>query len=126
MTTAPAQAGWRFKQPSVIPGFGLTLGFSLVYLTLIILIPLHDQEDLLPRRLKSLIHSVHGIPFTDVKMDHHPWMDCDPPQRDCGYGNVIFFHIFPGLLKLRQSPLWPVLLRNKCIPAVLPRRSLLL
>ena len=40
MTTAPAQAGWRFKQPSVIPGFGLTLGFSLVYLTLIILIPL--------------------------------------------------------------------------------------
>ncbi|MBZ9742998.1 MULTISPECIES: sulfate ABC transporter permease subunit CysT [unclassified Mesorhizobium] len=40
MTTAPAQAGWRFKQPSVIPGFGLTLGFSLAYLTLIILIPL--------------------------------------------------------------------------------------
>ncbi|MBN9219800.1 MAG: sulfate ABC transporter permease subunit CysT [Mesorhizobium sp.] len=40
MTIAPAQAGWRFKQPSVIPGFGLTLGFSLAYLTLIILIPL--------------------------------------------------------------------------------------
>ncbi|MBZ9994463.1 sulfate ABC transporter permease subunit CysT [Mesorhizobium sp. BH1-1-4] len=40
MTTVPAQAGWRFKQPSVIPGFGLTLGFSLAYLTLIILIPL--------------------------------------------------------------------------------------
>ncbi|MBZ9765979.1 MULTISPECIES: sulfate ABC transporter permease subunit CysT [unclassified Mesorhizobium] len=40
MTTAPAKAGWRFKQPSVIPGFGLTLGFSLAYLTLIILIPL--------------------------------------------------------------------------------------
>jgi sulfate/thiosulfate transport system permease protein len=40
MTMAPAQAGWRFRQPSVIPGFGLTLGFSLVYLTLIILIPL--------------------------------------------------------------------------------------
>ncbi|RVD33525.1 molybdate ABC transporter permease subunit, partial [Mesorhizobium sp. M4B.F.Ca.ET.019.03.1.1] len=40
MTTAPAPAGWRFKQPSVIPGFGLTLGFSLAYLTLIILIPL--------------------------------------------------------------------------------------
>lgn len=40
MTTAPAQAGWKFRQPSVIPGFGLTLGFSLVYLTLIILIPL--------------------------------------------------------------------------------------
>ncbi|MDG4894146.1 sulfate ABC transporter permease subunit CysT [Mesorhizobium sp. WSM4976] len=40
MTTAPAHAGWRFRQPSVIPGFGLTLGFSLAYLTLVILIPL--------------------------------------------------------------------------------------
>ncbi|MEZ2330331.1 sulfate ABC transporter permease subunit CysT [Mesorhizobium sp. RCC_202] len=40
MTTAPAKAGWRFRQPSVIPGFGLTFGFSLAYLTLIILIPL--------------------------------------------------------------------------------------
>jgi len=40
MTTTSAAAGWRFRQPSVIPGFGLTLGFSLVYLTLIILIPL--------------------------------------------------------------------------------------
>ena len=40
MNTATAQAGWRFKLPSVVPGFGLTLGFSLAYLTLIILIPL--------------------------------------------------------------------------------------
>ncbi|MET0597699.1 MAG: sulfate ABC transporter permease subunit CysT [Mesorhizobium sp.] len=40
MSTAPAEAGWRFRTPSVIPGFGLTLGFSLAYLTLIILIPL--------------------------------------------------------------------------------------
>jgi len=40
MTATPAPAGWRLKQPSVIPGFGLTLGFSLAYLTLIILIPL--------------------------------------------------------------------------------------
>lgn len=40
MSNPPVQAGWRFKQPSVIPGFGLTLGFSLAYLTLIILIPL--------------------------------------------------------------------------------------
>ena len=31
---------WRLRKPSVIPGFGLTLGFSLAYLTLIILIPL--------------------------------------------------------------------------------------
>lgn len=29
-----------WKQPSVLPGFGLTLGFSLAYLTLIVLIPL--------------------------------------------------------------------------------------
>src|SRR5262245_17975954 len=41
MTPAPAlAAGWHFRRPSVIPGFGLTLGFSLAYLTLIILIPL--------------------------------------------------------------------------------------
>ncbi len=31
---------WRFRQPSVIPGFGLTLGFTLIYLSLIVLIPL--------------------------------------------------------------------------------------
>lgn len=30
----------RFRQPSVIPGFGLTLGFTLTYFSLIILIPL--------------------------------------------------------------------------------------
>ena len=41
MTTAPATAaGWQFSKPSVVPGFGLALGFTLVYLTLIILIPL--------------------------------------------------------------------------------------
>ncbi|WP_102961323.1 sulfate ABC transporter permease subunit CysT [Mangrovicella endophytica] len=30
----------RFRQPSVIPGFGLALGFTLAYLSLIVLIPL--------------------------------------------------------------------------------------
>jgi sulfate transport system permease protein len=41
MTTSAAGAtGWQFRKPSVIPGFGLALGFSLAYLTLIILIPL--------------------------------------------------------------------------------------
>ncbi|MEY4721750.1 MAG: sulfate transporter permease subunit CysT, partial [Pseudomonadota bacterium] len=30
--------GWR--QPSVLPGFGLTFGFTLAWLTLIVLIPL--------------------------------------------------------------------------------------
>lgn len=38
--TAAAKARWRLKQPSIIPGFGLTLGFSLAYLSLIILIPI--------------------------------------------------------------------------------------
>ena len=30
----------RFRKPSIIPGFGLTLGFTLTYLSLIVLIPL--------------------------------------------------------------------------------------
>jgi sulfate/thiosulfate transport system permease protein len=33
-------ASLSIKRPSVIPGFGLTLGFALVYLSLIVLIPL--------------------------------------------------------------------------------------
>lgn len=32
--------GFRLRQPSVIPGFGLTLGFTLSYFSLIILVPL--------------------------------------------------------------------------------------
>ncbi|WEX75645.1 sulfate ABC transporter permease subunit CysT [Sinorhizobium numidicum] len=31
---------WRFRQPSVIPGFGLALGVTLAWLILIVLIPL--------------------------------------------------------------------------------------
>ncbi|KLK94571.1 sulfate/thiosulfate transporter subunit [Microvirga vignae] len=30
----------RFKQPSVLPGFGITLGYTLLYLGLIVLLPL--------------------------------------------------------------------------------------
>ena len=30
----------RFKQPSVLPGFGLTLGFTMFYLSVVVLIPL--------------------------------------------------------------------------------------
>ncbi|ESR25366.1 sulfate ABC transporter permease subunit CysT [Lutibaculum baratangense] len=33
-------AGVIFRQPSVIPGFGLALGFTLIYLSAIVLIPL--------------------------------------------------------------------------------------
>jgi sulfate transport system permease protein len=40
MALLSARKSWRLKHPSVIPGFGLTLGFTLTYLTLIILIPL--------------------------------------------------------------------------------------
>jgi sulfate transport system permease protein len=40
MTSSATVSGWRFRQPSVIPGFGLTFGFTLTYLTLIVLIPL--------------------------------------------------------------------------------------
>ncbi len=35
---APAALSWR--KPSVLPGFGLTLGYTLFYLSLIVLIPL--------------------------------------------------------------------------------------
>ncbi|HXV31393.1 MAG TPA: sulfate ABC transporter permease subunit CysT [Sinorhizobium sp.] len=31
---------WQFRQPSVIPGFGLALGVTLTWLTLIVLIPI--------------------------------------------------------------------------------------
>lgn len=44
MASVPLQdkgKSWRrFRQPSVIPGFGLTFGFAVTYLSLIILIPL--------------------------------------------------------------------------------------
>jgi sulfate transport system permease protein len=36
----PLARAFRFRQPSVIPGFGLTFGFTLAYFSLIILIPL--------------------------------------------------------------------------------------
>ncbi|CAN7330634.1 sulfate ABC transporter permease subunit CysT [Devosia sp. LjRoot16] len=36
----PARAGWSFVKPSVIPGFGLTFGYTILYLSLIVLIPI--------------------------------------------------------------------------------------
>ncbi len=36
----PAKAGWSFVRPSVIPGFGLTFGYTLTWLSLIVLIPI--------------------------------------------------------------------------------------
>ena len=35
-----SSATWAFRKPSIIPGFGLALGFTLTYLSLIVLIPL--------------------------------------------------------------------------------------
>jgi sulfate/thiosulfate transport system permease protein len=35
-----AKTGKKKKHPSVIPGFGLTLGFTMLYLSLVVLIPL--------------------------------------------------------------------------------------
>ncbi|WP_028003967.1 sulfate ABC transporter permease subunit CysT [Sinorhizobium meliloti] len=37
---ARSSTRWRFRQPSVIPGFGLALGITLAWLTIIVLIPL--------------------------------------------------------------------------------------
>ena len=31
---------WQLKKPSVLPGFGLTMGFTLFYLSILVLIPL--------------------------------------------------------------------------------------
>ena len=40
MTDTTKTAPWRFRQPSVLPGFGLSLGITLSWLVLIVLIPL--------------------------------------------------------------------------------------
>ena len=33
-------ARWRFREPSIIPGFRLTFGFTIFYLSIIVLIPI--------------------------------------------------------------------------------------
>ncbi|ANK89331.1 MULTISPECIES: sulfate ABC transporter permease subunit CysT [Rhizobium] len=38
--SAHSPTRWRFRRPSVIPGFGMALGLTLTWLTLLILIPL--------------------------------------------------------------------------------------
>jgi len=37
---AHSHTRWRFKRPSVLPGFGMALGLTLTWLTLLILVPL--------------------------------------------------------------------------------------
>jgi sulfate/thiosulfate transport system permease protein len=36
----PVEPRWQFRRPSVLPGFGLAFGYTLLYLSLIVLIPL--------------------------------------------------------------------------------------
>ncbi|NTE85655.1 sulfate ABC transporter permease subunit CysT [Agrobacterium rubi] len=40
MSNTPSPTKWTWRQSSVLPGFGLTLGYTITYLFLIILIPL--------------------------------------------------------------------------------------
>ncbi|HEV7309188.1 MAG TPA: molybdate ABC transporter permease subunit, partial [Ensifer sp.] len=40
MTERRNGSRWRFRQPSILPGFGLSLGITLSWLVLIVLIPL--------------------------------------------------------------------------------------
>jgi sulfate transport system permease protein len=40
MTTLASVVSGGFKRPSVLPGFGLTLGFAVAYLSVIVLLPL--------------------------------------------------------------------------------------
>jgi sulfate transport system permease protein len=37
---AVPEPAWRFREPSVLPGFGLTFGYAVSYLSLLILLPL--------------------------------------------------------------------------------------
>jgi sulfate/thiosulfate transport system permease protein len=40
MISRQANARMRFRQQSIIPGFGLTFGFTIFYLSIIVLIPI--------------------------------------------------------------------------------------
>jgi sulfate/thiosulfate transport system permease protein len=39
-SSVSVRPGFRFRQPSVVPGFGLSLGVTLAYLSLLVLLPL--------------------------------------------------------------------------------------
>ncbi|HSC05756.1 MAG TPA: sulfate ABC transporter permease subunit CysT, partial [Steroidobacteraceae bacterium] len=47
--------GWRFREPSILPGFGLTFGFTLTYLSFIVLIP-----------MGALVVRALGVPFDQM------------------------------------------------------------
>ena len=54
----------RIKRPSVLPGFGLTLGFTVFYLSLIVLIPLST----LPLRSSSMTWAAFWETTTDPRV----------------------------------------------------------
>lgn len=54
MTSTVSGSRWKWRQSSVIPGFGLTLGYAVSYLFLIILIP-----------LAGLVWSTASLGFSD-------------------------------------------------------------
>ncbi len=47
----------RFRQPSILPGFGLTLGFTTFFLSVLVLLPL---AALVLRGRLALAAPVHG------------------------------------------------------------------
>ena len=54
MTSTTSGSRWKWRQSSVLPGFGLTLGYTVAYLFLIILIP-----------LAGLVWSTASLGFSD-------------------------------------------------------------
>ena len=54
MTNTTSGSRWKWRQSSVLPGFGLTLGYTVAYLFLIILIP-----------LAGLVWSTASLGFSD-------------------------------------------------------------
>ena len=61
---------WQFRQPSVIPGFGLALGVTLSWLVLIILIPLSG----LAWRSSALGWATFWELATDQRTVHALWI----------------------------------------------------
>jgi sulfate transport system permease protein len=53
--TTVALSGWRFREPSILPGFGLTFGFTMTYLSFIVLLP-----------LGALVVRALGVPFEQM------------------------------------------------------------
>jgi sulfate/thiosulfate transport system permease protein len=66
----PAKAGWSFAKPSVIPGFGVTFGYTVTYLSLIVLIPIAalfvKAASLTPERFFSIATDARTVQALSV------------------------------------------------------------